>query len=145
MRREMKFSLFIILCGVTLLLTPQFSYAVETLKNVGLITKNVWYSKDPFYVGDRVRIYSVIFNGSSKDLRGRVNFYDNSSLLCTSDFSSPSGGVSEIWCDWTASAGRHGVSIKIVNPRASVAGEEEQSVLLANSEQIGRASCRERV
>ncbi len=116
------------------LLLPNFSYAAETLKNTGLIPSNIWYSKDPFFVDDRIRIYSVIFNGSGKDLRGRVNFYDNKALICTSDFFAVSQKMSEVWCDWLVSAGKHRVSITITNPRTSAPGEEEQSVSLANSE-----------
>ncbi|MDO8493010.1 MAG: hypothetical protein Q7S19_00480 [bacterium] len=116
------------------LVLPQFSYAIETLKNTGLIPSTLWYSKDPFYTGDKVRIYSVIFNGSNKDLRGKIVFYNSKNSLCTSDFSSLSGRVSEVWCDWTVPAGRNSISVKIINPRASAPGEEEQDVILAHSE-----------
>ncbi|MBI3631880.1 MAG: hypothetical protein HY225_00315 [Candidatus Vogelbacteria bacterium] len=109
-------------------------FAAETLKNTGLINKNVWYSKDPFYTGDRIRIYSVVFNGSEMDLRGRVNFYDNGSLLCTTEFSSLAGRISEIWCDWIVGGGKHGISIKITNPKGSLPGQPEQDVILSNGD-----------
>ncbi len=121
-----------IFCVGLFLSSPVF--AIETLENTGLVPTNIWYSKDPFYSGDRIRIHSVVYNGSNKDLRGRINFYNNKSLLCTSDFSSLSGGVSEVWCDWSVSAGRNVISIKIVNPKASSPGETEQDVVLVNSE-----------
>lgn len=128
-----KYSVFKIIF-IGLILIPNFSYAIETLSNSGLVPSNAWYSKDPFYAGDKVRIYSVVFTGSTKDLRGRINFYDNNSLLCTSEFASLAGRMSEVWCDWTAVAGKHNISIKITNPRASAPGEPEQSVVLSNSE-----------
>ena len=78
--------IFGIFCLYLFLFTPVF--AVETLSNTGFVPSNIWYSKDPFYAGDNIRIYSVIFNGSAKDLRGRINFYNNKALLCTSEFSS---------------------------------------------------------
>lgn len=124
------FSLFLI--GIFLL--PNFSYAIETLSNTGLVPSNIWFSKDPFYAGDRVRIYSVVFSGSAKDLKGRVNFYDNNTLLCTSEFSALAGRISEVWCDWVVDAGKHNISIKITNPKASSPEEEERSVILSNSE-----------
>jgi hypothetical protein len=119
---------------IGLVFLPNFSYAVETLQNTGLVPSNIWYSKDPFYAGDKVRIYSVIFSGSSKDLRGRVNFYDNNKLLCTSEFASIALRISEVWCDWSVDEGKHSISIKITNPRASVPGETEESVILSSSE-----------
>lgn len=124
--------LILIVFGLTVFAYPVF--AIETLHNAGLISKNIWYSKDPFYAGDKIRIYSVIYNGSAKDLRGRVNFYDNRYLLCTSEFASLMGRVSEVWCDWTPTAGNHAVSVAITNPKASAPGENEESVMLENSE-----------
>lgn len=113
---------------------PIISFAAETLSNTGFVPSNVWYSKDPFYAGDKIRIYSVVFSGSDKDLRGRVNFYDNNSLICTSEFFSLASRISEVWCDWSVTVGKHIFSIKITNPKASEPGEPEESVVLSNSE-----------
>jgi hypothetical protein len=119
---------------IGLVLVPNFSYAIETLTNTGLVPSNIWFSKDPFYAGDKVRIYSVVFSGSAKDLRGRVNFYDNNKLLCTSEFASIALRISEVWCDWAVDEGKHNISIKITNPRASAPGETEEPVILSSSE-----------
>ena len=120
-------------CAIILFfIQTQTVFAAEILKNTGLISRNIWYSKDPFYAGDKVRIYSIIFNGSDKDLRGRVNFFDNNSLLCTNDFASLSGKIVEVWCDWVPTSGKHAISIKIINPKASLPGEDEVSITLEN-------------
>ncbi len=116
------------------LLPTNFGYATEKLENTGLITRNIWYSKDPFFSGDRIRIYSVVFNGSIVDLRGRVNFFDKGTLLCTSEFAVLSGSVSNVWCDWAVKEGKHLISIKITNPRGSVPGGNETDVVLGNDE-----------
>ncbi|MBI3633778.1 MAG: hypothetical protein HY226_05835 [Candidatus Vogelbacteria bacterium] len=115
-------------------LSVKIVHAVQTLENTGLITRNIWYSKDPFYAGDKIRIYSVVFNGSILDLRGRVNFYDKGTLLCTSEFSVLSGGVSNVWCDWGVGVGKHSISIRITNPRGSIPGGDEAEVILSSDQ-----------
>ena len=109
------------------------AFAVETLSNTGLVPGNVWFSKDPFYSGDKVRIYTVIFDGSEKDLRGDINFLDGNSLLCTNSFLVLAGRPTEAWCDWTVSLGDHSININIARVKASLPGEPEIDVILSNS------------
>ena len=56
--------LIITLCAV-LILTGSFARAdTATIKNAGFIQGNIWFSKNPFFEGDTVRIYSAIINSS---------------------------------------------------------------------------------
>ncbi len=118
------------------ILSFQYSFAAEeTLKNVGFLPSNIWYSKDPFFVGDKIRVYTVIFNGSDSDLEGTVEFYDNSTPIGKSGFSLAGGGrIRDIWIDWTATGGNHTISAKIINPKISAPGEAERSITIANAE-----------
>ncbi len=115
------------------LLSLNLVFAVETLPNTGLIQSNIWFSKDPFYSGDRIRIYSVIGNGSEKDIRGDVNFYDGDSLLCNTNFFILAGRITEAWCDWGVSPGAHNINVKIFRVKSSSPGVSEVDVELSNA------------
>ncbi len=126
------------LVGVLTIFILSFQYSLaaeETLKNVGFLPSNIWYSKDPFFAGDKIRVYTVIFNGSDSDLEGTVEFYDNSTPIGKSGFSLAGGGrIRDIWIDWTATGGNHTISAKIINPKISAPGEAERSITIANAE-----------
>lgn len=104
----------------------------EALPNTGLIKSGIWYSKDPFYAGDKVRIYTIIFNGSSSDLLGGVRFEDNGRSICEGNFNAVAGRTQELWCDWTASVGSHKIVAKIVNAKIAPIGETPVAVSLEN-------------
>ncbi len=109
--------------------------AEESVKNVGFLPSNIWYSKDPFFAGDKIRVYTVIFNGSDADLEGSVEFYDNGAPIGKADFSLAGGGrVRDIWINWTATNGSHTISAKIINPKISVPGEEPRAIIIENAE-----------
>ncbi len=124
--------------GATILLLFGFQYSLaaeESVKNVGFLPSNIWYSKDPFFAGDKIRVYTAIFNGSDGDLEGSVEFYDNGSPIGKSGFSLAGGGrLRDVWIDWTATNGNHVISAKIINPKISAPGEEPRLIIVANAE-----------
>lgn len=86
------------------------------IDNAGFVQSNIWYSKDPFYAGDKIRIYTVIFNGSAYDLSGAVEFLDNGVLVGKADFALASGGrVRDLWIDWKATEGKHTITARFAN------------------------------
>lgn len=104
------------------------------IKNAGFVQSNIWYSKDPFYVGDKVRIYTVIFNGSAYDLTGAVEFLDNGTSLGKTNFSlSSSGRAQDLWIDWKATSGSHTITARLVNVIAD-GPNGKQSVSLPGAE-----------
>ncbi|MEI6296663.1 MAG: hypothetical protein WCO84_03395 [bacterium] len=117
---------------VNLILTP-VSFAAETsLPNTGFIKSGIWFSKDPFYAGEKIRIYTILFNGSENDLLGEVDFENNSKSICKGDFALTAGRTQEVWCDWLAVRGNNKITAKIVNPKISIVGEALQPVILDN-------------
>ena len=54
--------------------------------NTGFVQANIWYSKDPFEEGDKVKIYTFIFNPDTRELSGTVIFFDNTVMLGKKDF-----------------------------------------------------------
>ncbi len=104
-------------------------------KNFGFVPSTIWYSKDPFFAGEKIRIYSAIFNYSEYDISGTVEFYDNGKLIGKSDFAIAGGGrLRDVWTDWVAAKGNHKTSAKIVNGKISTAGGKDEAVALENSQ-----------
>lgn len=127
-------SFFAILIFLFANITP--AYAIETpLKNAGFLPSNIWYSKNPFFSGDSVRIYSIIFNGSSEDLVGTVEFFDNELLIGKTDFSLASGGrVRDVWVDWTAKNGKHVITARLASVYTVGVGGKKHAIVLENIE-----------
>lgn len=111
-----------------------FAFSADiALSNAGFIKSGIWYSKDPFYSGDKVRIYTVIIDGSEYDLIGDVEFRDNEKVLCKKPFAVTSGRTQELWCDWTAILGAHKITARIISPKIAPVGETPKPVILENN------------
>lgn len=81
----------------------------------GFIEGNLWFSKNTFFSGETVRIYSAVFNRGETAVAGQVEFYDNDVKIGTADFSEVKSGVlKEVRIDWQATEGNHVFSAKIV-------------------------------
>lgn len=113
-----------------------FAQAIEPpIKNAGFVPANIWYSKDPFFAGETIRIYTIVFNGSTYDLSGTVEFLDNGAPIGKTDFSLSSGGrVRDVWVDWKALEGKHTITARIVGASASVAGGAKRTIALENAD-----------
>lgn len=112
------------------------AYAVDApLKNAGFLPSNIWYSRNPFFSGDSIRIYTIIFNGSSEDLVGVVEFLDNDTLIGKTDFSLASGGrARDVWVDWVAKDGKHAITARLSGVYAVGTGGKKRPILLENIE-----------
>src|SRR3989344_4963797 len=82
---------------------------IAQTSNAGFVPGNIWYSTDPFEEGDKIKIYTLIFNPDARELSGTVIFFDNSIFLGKKDFVAPAKGVKDISIDWTAAAGSHSI------------------------------------
>lgn len=112
------------------------AYAADApIKNAGFVPANIWYSKDPFFDGEKIRIYTIIFNGSTYDLEGTVEFLDSGVLIGKTTFSLSGGSrVRDVWIDWKATAGKHTITARIINTTGSVAGGKKAPITIDNAE-----------
>lgn len=123
---------YFILIIFVLFANPVFS-ATPAIENAGFVQSNIWYSKDPFYAGDKVRIYTVIFNGSAYDLSGTVEFLDNGVFVGKADFALASGGrVRDLWVDWKATEGKHTINARFANVVSDGPNGKHAAVLGSN-------------
>ncbi len=115
--------------------TPVLDAEETPLKNAGFVQGNIWYSKTPFFADDKIRIYTIIFNGSNQDLVGSVEFFDNGTTIRKSPFSISDGGrVRDVWVDWTAKNGKHTITARITDVSVIEAGGKKRLVMLENNE-----------
>ncbi len=102
--------------------------------NAGFIPANIWYSKDPFEEGDKIKIYTLVFNPDARELSGTVFFFDNTILLGKKDFSASPKGTKDISIDWTVNAGDHTIFGKIENAKFLIGTSKYEEVYLAENE-----------
>ncbi len=129
-------SIAFLLAGAAILPSPARAQAAA--ENVGFIPSNIWYSKEPFFDGDKIRIYTVIYNSSGQDIAGTVAFYDNGTEIGTTNFSIAQGRVQDLWIDWTAAVGPHTISASIKNATTQLPSGEKVAVTVANAQAGGR-------
>lgn len=107
----------------------------QLIKNAGFVQGNIWYSKTPFFAGDKIRIYTIVFNGSTQDLTGSVEFLDNGIPIGESQFAISGGGrVRDMWVDWIAKDGKHTITARIAEVSATDTSGKKKIVALESGE-----------
>ncbi len=107
MNKRLAIIFLIIFCAFT----PPHSYAQTT--SAGFIREDIWYSKDPFTEGDKINIYTVIFDPDVRALTGTVDFFDQTTLIGKKTFTVASKRTQDISIEWTVTAGDHNIYAKI--------------------------------
>lgn len=102
--------------------------------NTGFVSGNIWYSKDPFDEGDKIKIYTFVFNPDNRELSGTVIFFDKTVLLGKKDFTVSAKSANDISVDWTVTAGDHTIFGKIENAKFLISAGKYQEVYLAENE-----------
>ncbi len=102
--------------------------------NTGFVPANIWYSKDPFQEGDKIKIYTLIFNPDTKQLSGTVDFFDNTVLLGKKDFTIAANATNAISITWTVTAGDHNIFGEIENAKFLASTGNYQAVSLAENQ-----------
>jgi hypothetical protein len=114
------------------LLLPQAFISAQT--NAGFVPANIWYSKDPFEEGDKIQIYTLVFNPDIRELSGNVSFFDKNTLLGKKSITVPPKGVKDISINWTVTAGDHTIFAKLENARFLVSTGKYEDVYLAENQ-----------
>ena len=107
------------------------SQAIST--NAGFIPSNIWYSKDPFEEGDKIKIYTFIFNPENKELSGTVSFYDKTTLLGNKKFAIPPNSIKDISINWTVNSGEHIIFATIENAKFISLDKTDDDIILNNN------------
>ncbi|MBP6866158.1 MAG: hypothetical protein KBC12_01285 [Candidatus Pacebacteria bacterium] len=123
---------FLFLFTFLLVASPYITLAQN--QNVGFVETNIWYSKDPFEEGDKIKVYTLVFNPSAKNFKGTVSFFDKTTLLGKKDFTISSLSAEPVFVDWTVTVGGHQIFARIENPRLEVSAGKYEEISLANTE-----------
>ncbi len=127
-------SLFVLFLSLTLFqASPSFVLA-ENSEDVGFIKGSVWASKDNPVDGESVTLYTVLYNGSSGMLKGRVQFLDGDILLGYKDVSVESERVEDVSIKWIATEGSHTFSTRLLNGVVEKENEEPENINLVTNE-----------
>lgn len=128
--------IYCLLLVVSCLLSVNIAFAETAIfKNSGFPQKGIWYSQDLFFDGEKIRIYSAVYNSSQYDLLGTVEFYDNGTGIGKIDFSVAGWGkIKDVWIDWQATAGNHKISAKIINAKILKSGSVAEPIVLQNNQ-----------
>lgn len=110
----------------------------EVSKNTGFVQDNIIFSKEPFFEGEAIKIYSILFNTTNNDITGKIEFYDNGVSLGRTDFSIPRTAlVRDASINWVATGGRHTISAKIIETRVALADGKQEAITLTDREAVG--------
>ncbi len=102
--------------------------------NAGFVDSSIWYSKENFVEGEKVKIYTFVFNPNATIFKGSVSFYDDTILLGKKDFSIPATEGKAISIDWNATVGSHRIFARIENAKLEITPGKYEEVELANTE-----------
>jgi len=130
-RDKMKKLLFIVF--LFFIIDPISAQAATGPYNAGFVS-GLWYSKVPFFAGEKIRIYTAFQNHSGGDITGAVQFFDNDTSIGKANFSAINDRLVETWIDWTVSYGNHAISAKIVEAQRSEAGKPAEKIEVLASE-----------
>jgi hypothetical protein len=109
------------------------SHSNAQTSNAGFIPSNIWYSKDPFEEGDKIKIYTLIFNPDSREFSGTVIFYDKNTLLGKKNFVVAAKGVKDISIDWTVNVGDHSIFATIENAKFLISDGKYEIVSISGN------------
>ncbi|MEK7614734.1 MAG: hypothetical protein AAB428_03655 [Patescibacteria group bacterium] len=127
----MRFS-FSLLFLVLFLGTANFAMAATpVIENSGFVPNNIWFSKTPSVVGEKVEIYTLVWNASKEDISGTVSFFDNDSVVGKEKFVLAGEGSSKVLSvPWTVGDGYHKIYAQITDSSGAPRGKSAVAVLL---------------
>lgn len=127
--------IIIILFGISILFTAPLN-AISTANvigktiNAGLVS-GIWYSKLPFFAGNKIKVFTAIFNNMPFTIAGKVQFFDYNTLIGESDFLAKTNDVFNVSIDWLINEGNHIISTKLINTVKIEAGKESEPIFLS--------------
>ncbi len=105
--------------------------AIAATMPAGLPSDLLWFSKDPFTVGDHLTISTVVFNSTEYQFTGTLELNDGTTTIGTKTFSVGAGGGAEIISfPWVATGGAHSFSVAITENELAGAGGQVNATLL---------------
>ncbi|HEY4486992.1 MAG TPA: hypothetical protein VJB70_04660 [Candidatus Paceibacterota bacterium] len=113
---------FVVVIVLFLLLIPSSLFAVGL--SAGIPRDIIWFSKEPFFDGDQVTIFTPLYNSSSYRFSGSVELRDGTATIGTQQFSLASDGASTVVAfPWKATEGEHVFSVLVTEGKFAFGGQ----------------------
>ncbi len=124
--------IYIILILVLCLL-PIFKISAQS-SSAGFIPGNIWYSKNEPEEGEKIKIYTVLFNPDEREFSGTVIFFDKNIFLGKKTFTVKAKTVKDVSIDWTATVGSHSIFAKIENAKFLISNNKYEEIYLSGNQ-----------
>lgn len=111
---------------ITALFLPVFASAA--VNSVGIPTGGIWFSKEPFFVGDQITVNTLVFNASPDVIRGSLELLDGLTILQQKDIAVDSGDSKVLSFPVQVTRGKHSYHIRVAGGDFTGAGGTSISV-----------------
>ncbi len=88
-------------------------FPLGVLASAGIPGGGIWFSKDPFFAGDEITIYTLVFNASSQPVKGELEFLDADALLGRKNVELAPGEHKTVGYVTTVSEGKRAFRVRI--------------------------------
>ncbi len=105
-----------------LILSPAFALAQSA--SAGIPKDLIWFSKSPFYAGETVYVYTVVYNSTPYQFAGTMELRDGLRAIGKQEFSiGPSGASEVVGIPWKVTSGNHDLSMFVMSGTFSLDGK----------------------
>lgn len=87
---------------------------MQNVSKAGISPAPIWFSQYPVYAGDKVKIYTALYNNSEYNISGELHFFNNKEFIDKTNFELPANsGNNDVWINWTALKGDIEIGVEI--------------------------------
>lgn len=98
---------------------------VRAQENVGFVSsKGIWFSKNTFFSGDSLKMYTVIVNNEYDVVNADVGFFDNNVLISQVSIVVPFESARQAISSWIVPYGEHIITAKLLKVQVVHKGSE---------------------
>lgn len=94
-----------------MLVAPFFASAATS--SVGIPTGGIWFSKEPFFVGDQITVNTLVFNATGDVVRGTLELLDGVTILQQKDIAVDAGDSKIVSFPVQVTRGKHAFHIRV--------------------------------
>lgn len=111
--------------ALLILFFPAFASAAT----LGFPTESVWLSNAKPVLGEKIRIYAVVYNGTESEAVGTLTFLVDGKENGSKDISLSSGESTVVASPWTATEGSHTFSARFQGSGESASAQVSETVV----------------
>lgn len=111
------------------------AYVMADGGSAGIPKDLMWFSKNPFYAGETINVYTIIYNSTPYQFAGVVELRDGNEVLGRRDFIvGPSGASDVVEIPWQVSLGEHNLGMYVTSGIFTFAGKTVSDAVLTHAQ-----------